>query len=158
MAPFLNLIATYPGYTFAGILLLVAGLAWWKGGAPERIVGALFGAAFLASVATDSPRVERYFHLETVTALIDLALLIALFVVARAANRRWTTVAASLQLLIVIAHAARAINVHQAAFIYMLMTAFWPILQMLVLLIGTILHWCRVSRHGAEPSWKSFSG
>lgn len=158
MAPFLNLIATYPGYTFAAVLLLIAGLAWWKGGAPERIVGALFGIAFLLSVATDSPRVERYFRLETVTALIDLALLIALFALARAANRRWTTVAAGLQLLVVIAHVARAINVQQAAFIYMLMTAFWPIIQMLVLLIGTVLHWRRVSRHGAEPSWKSFSG
>lgn len=158
MSPLLNLIATYPGYTFAAVLLLIAALAWWKGGVPERIVGALFCGAFVASVATDSPRVERYFHLETVTALIDLALLIALFVLARAANRRWTTVAASLQLLIVIAHVGRAINVHQAAFIYMLMTAFWPIVQMLVLLTGTILHWRRVSRHGAEPSWKSFSG
>lgn len=157
MAPVFNLIANYPGYTFDGVLLLIVGLAGWKGGAPERIAGMLFCAALLASIATDSPRVIRYFHVETVTAAIDLLLLIALVILARAANRRWTVVAASLQVLIVLAHAARAINAQQAAFVYMLMTAFWPILQMTVLAIGTLLHWRRRSRYGNDPSWKASS-
>lgn len=154
MAPLFHLITSYPAYTFACVLLLAVGFAWWKGGGPERVVGLLFLAAFLVSLVTDSPAMVQYFRVELAAALIDLALLTALTLVARAANRRWTVVAAGLQFLILAAHAARSINIRQAAFVYMVMTAIWPILQILLLLIGTVLHRRRVLRVGDDPSWK----
>jgi hypothetical protein len=156
VAPILQFIASYPAYTFACVLLLAVGFALWKGGGPERVVGLLFLTAFLASLVTDSPAMVQYFAVELVAALIDILLLVALALLARAANRRWTVVAAGLQLLILAAHAARAINIRQAAFVYMVMTAVWPILQILLLAIGTVLHWRRMSRNGDDPAWKPF--
>ena len=156
MAPILHFVATYPAYGFACVLLFAVGFAWWKGGGPERTVGLLFLAAFLASLATDSPAMVQYFKVELIATAIDIVLLSALTLVARAANRRWTVVAAGLQLLILAAHAARAINIRQAAFVYMVMTAIWPILQILLLVTGTILHSRRVLRMGTDPSWKPF--
>ena len=117
----------------------------------------MFLIAWLASIATDSPDSLRYRNVEIAYAAIDTILLICLLLVARRANRRWPVVAASLQLLIVLAHAARAINPPQIAFVYMVMTAVWPFLQLMVLAAGTILHWRRTAVLGAVPSWSTFS-
>lgn len=142
---------------FLGLLSVTCLFALWRGGGPERAIAALFLVAWLASIATDSPVPVRYYGVELNYLVIDSLLLIGLLAVARHANRSWPTVATSLQALIVLAHVARAVNPHQLAYVYMIMTAAWPFLQLLVLIVGTALHWRRTAIHGAEPSWTNFS-
>jgi hypothetical protein len=140
---------------FLSLLLATCLLALWRGGGPERAIAALFLIAWLASIATDSPVPLRYYGVEVNYLVIDSLLMLALLAVSRRANRAWPTVATSLQALIVLAHLARAITPHQVAFVYMVMTAAWPFLQLLVLTAGTAFHWRRTVIHGAEPSWTS---
>jgi len=142
---------------FAGLVAVSCGLAFWRGGGPERLVAALFLIAWLASIASNTPAPLRYHSVEIAFAVIDTVLLIGLLLVASRANRRWPSVAAGLQLLIVLAHAARAINPLQIAVVYMIMTAVWPFLQLLLLLGGTVLHWRRTAVLGAVPSWSPSS-
>jgi len=149
--------ALYLFLTFATLVGVALALAWWKGGAPERIAAGMFLIAWQVSIATDSPFPIRYRGVQLNYLLIDLALLIGLLLLARAANRRWTVLATSLQGLIVLAHLARAVSPHQWAIVYMIMTAFWPYLQLLVLIAGTVTHWRRRTVLGTVPSWSSFS-
>lgn len=151
-----------PFFIFAGLLSVVCLFAWWRGGGPERAIALMFLIAWFLSVVTDSPDLMaleplriRYLGIELVYLGIDTLLFVGLLVVSRRANRVWPVAAASLQALLVLAHIARAINPHQVGFVYMVMTALWPILQLFLLTTGTALHWRRTATRGAEPSWLS---
>jgi uncharacterized integral membrane protein len=117
----------------------------------------MFLIAWLASLATSTPFPQRYHGVAYHTLVIDTLLLIGLFVVSRRANRAWPVVATSLQALIVLAHVARMMSAHELAFVYMVMTASWPIIQIFVLIAGTGFHWRRTATLGAEPSWTNSS-
>lgn len=140
---------------FVGLLAGAFLFAWWRGGGPERVVATMFVAAWLATTATKLPAEINRLTVAYHTLAIDTLLLIGLLAVARRANRIWPVAAASLSLLIVLAHLARMINTHQFRFVYIVMTEFWPYLQLLLLIAGTALHWRRAATRGAEPSWRS---
>ncbi|WP_404333600.1 hypothetical protein AB2M62_10710 [Sphingomonas sp. MMS12-HWE2-04] len=142
---------------FAALIVFACGLAWWRGGAPERAAAGMFLIAWLASIATDGPTATRYRGVQINYLLIDFALLLGLLMLARFANRRWPVLAASLQMLIVLAHVARALSPHQVALVYMIMTTVWPYVQLFLLLGGIVLHWRRTAILGAVPSWSSSS-
>lgn len=148
-------VALYLFLCFVALVSIACGLAWWRGGAPERIAAGMFLIAWLVSIATDSPIATRYRGVQINYLLIDFALLLGLLALTRFANRRWPVVAASLQMLIVLAHVARALSPHQWALVYMIMTAVWPFVQLFVLVGGTVLHWRRTAILGAVPSWSS---
>lgn len=144
--------AFYLFLAFAILVGIALGVAWWKGGVPERIASGMFSIAWLASMATDSPYAVRYREVQINFLLIDLALLVGLLLLTRATHRRWTVLATSLQSLIVFAHLARAISPHQWALVYMIMTTVWPYLQLLVLIGGTVTHWRRSAVLVSAPS------
>jgi hypothetical protein len=145
-------VAFYLFLAFAILVGVALGVAWWKGGAPERIASGMFSIAWLASMATDSPYAIRYREVQLNFLLIDLALLIGLLLLTRATHRRWTVLATSLQSLIVFAHLARVISPHQWALVYMIMTTVWPYLQLVVLIGGTVTHWRRTAVLANAPS------
>ena len=140
-------------FIFVGLLSATCLFALWRGGGPERAIAALFSIAWLASIVTDSPKPLRYHGVEVNYLVIDSLLLVGLLAVSRRANRAWPVVATSLQALIVLAHVARAITPHEVAFVYMIMTAAWPFIQLFVLTGGTAFHWRRTAINGAEASW-----
>lgn len=140
---------------FIGLLLIGCLYAYWRGGGPERAVAAMFFVAWAVSTTITMWTGLRYHQLAYFTLTIDTLLLIGLLAVTRRANRAWPVVVTSLQVLIVLAHGARVINQHQLHIVYIVMTEFWPYLQLAVLIAGTALHSRRVATHGAEPSWKS---
>ena len=146
-----------PFYIFLGLFSATCLFAWWRGGGPEQAIAAMFSIAWLASLALRTPFPQRYHGVAYQTLVIDMVLLVALLVVTRRANRAWPVVATGMQALIVLAHLARMISPHEVAFVYMVMTAAWPVIQLFVLIAGTAFHWRRTAIHGAEPSWTSFS-
>lgn len=140
---------------FIGLLLGGCLYAFWRGGGPERAVAWMFLAAWAISTTITMVTGLRYHQLAYFTLTIDILLLIALLAVTRRANRVWPVLVMSLQVLIVLAHGARVINRHQLYIVYIVMTEFWPYLQLAALIVGTALHSRRVATHGAEPSWKN---
>lgn len=142
---------------FVGYFLSVCGFAFWKGGAPERLVAGSFLIAWILSVAVSPAKGVRFEEIEVGILLVDLLLLGFLLAIALRANRRWPIVTASLQIVIVLAHAAKALDPRliQAAYAYI--TESWPILQITVLAIGTELHRRRRMREGTVRSWSTSS-
>ncbi|MCP3730360.1 hypothetical protein M9978_07950 [Sphingomonas sp. MG17] len=142
---------------FVAYFLLVSGFAFWKGGAPERFVAGSFLTAWVLSIALSPAKDVRFQTVEVGILAIDLTLLVVLTGVALRANRRWTIVTAGLQLVIVMAHLAKAADPRliQAAYAYI--TESWPILQITVLAVGTELYRCRRRCEGSVRSWSRSS-
>jgi hypothetical protein len=140
---------------FVGLLVLSFALAWWKGGAPERIVASTFLTAWLASVALYASDANRYASIDWFGPAMNGVMAVILLEVARRANRGWPIVVASLQLLILLAQVGRSVRPNWIWQVYLLMTSVWPYLQLLVLLTGTIFHWRREILQGPVCSWSS---
>lgn len=140
---------------FIGLLSGACLFAFWRGGGPERAVAWMFLAAWTVSTMQTMLTGLRYQNLAWFTLAVDIMLLIGLLVVMRRANRAWPVVVSSLQVLVVLAHGARVFNPHQFRMVYIMMTEFWPYLQLIILIVGTFLHWRRTATAGAEPSWKA---
>jgi hypothetical protein len=141
---------------FVAFVLLLFGtffLAWWKGGAPERIAASMFLIAWLVSVALYASDIGRYANTSWIGPTLQVSLAIGLFFVARFANRSWPMLATSLQLLIILAMIGRRLRPEWMWQVYMLMIAAWPYLQLAVLLAGVLFHWRREVLNGPEPSW-----
>lgn len=138
---------------FAVLVFGAFGLAWWRGGAPERVVATLYAAAWLITLVVDPADGARWWSIEVQFVVIDIVLLIALVLVALRANRYWPMWAASLQIMILLAHVAKGLNPNLFRFVYMVMTTSWPVFQLLLLIVGTLAVWRRRSRGQDVSSW-----
>ncbi|MDK2768465.1 MAG: hypothetical protein KYX69_12195 [Sphingomonas sp.] len=138
---------------FVALLLFSTGFAVWKGGAPERIAAGLYWTAWLATLLANPVAMNRWRTIEIGYLLIDLCLLVALTLLALRANRHWPMAAASLQLIIVIGHFAKALDPTLLGSAYAIMSVFWPYLQLIILAVGTRVYWRRVRIQGAAASW-----
>ncbi|WP_375397486.1 hypothetical protein [uncultured Sphingomonas sp.] len=141
--------------TFVALLASSVGLAGWKGGAPERVVGFMFLTAWLISVALFRD-LNRYVSADWISFGINLALALGLFCVALIANRSWPMLVSSLQWMIILAQLGRRVGPNWMWQVNMVMNAAWPYFQVMILLTGTIFHWRREARSGKEPSWSPY--
>ncbi len=142
---------------FVALLLVSTGFAIWKGGTPERIAAGLYWTAWLTTLLANPVAMNRWRNVEIGYLLIDLCLLLALLFLALRANRHWPMTAASLQLIIVIGHAAKAIDPTLLGSAYAIMSVFWPFLQLIILAGGTWMYWRRTRIQGGVASWSSSS-
>lgn len=127
-------------WTFAGLLVSACFLATARGGRSERLIALLFVAAWFGSIAVERPFIERYATLQIATMGIDLLLFAALLMIALTSQRYWPMALVSLQAIILIAHLVKLIDPHLIRAAYERMTIVWPMLQVLILIGGTILH------------------
>lgn len=143
---------------FYGTLALVALLALWKGGAPERagvalllgmlalnLIGRLFGPPVYASV-------------DLLALADDFAGFVGFAWLAYHARRFWPIWAAALQLLSLAGHFARAFEQKTGSLVYALMKSGPTYLLFLILLAGTLLHWRRVVRRRQANSSRTSDG
>lgn len=138
---------------FVALFVSAIIFAFWKGGAPERCVAVAFWIASLLTL-TVAPTIERRFRtVEVGILIVDLLLLVVLLWVALFANQRWTLVAASLQIMIIMGHSAKAVYPDLPRSVYNVVTEFWPFLQLTVLVIGAEAHRRRKKREGYVRSW-----
>lgn len=137
---------------FMILLFLVAAYAQWRGGAPERIAAiclvlAMIGT-FWAGLSNPSYRGVQWDML-----LIDFALLLALSILAGAADRFWPIWLAAFQLVAVAAHGVTAYNPE------ILPVAYWWIVgkiaypMVAILAIGTRRHHRRTLGGVQEYAW-----
>jgi hypothetical protein len=143
-------------YLFVSIQVATSAYALWRGGAPERIVGALMPIAFIGTVAFQSQFPVRFHGVELGIFIVDCALLIALLAVALRAERYWPIWMTGLQAVAVAAHLATMVS-PVMPIAYALMLSFWTFPMMAILVAGTWRHRRRMAVRGADRSWSSFS-
>lgn len=127
--------------------------AFMRGGAPERIVAALFPAAAAISVVWGRRIADLFVTPAYGLLAVDAALLLALTAVALKANRNWTMTAAAMQLIMVSVHLARILNPDTIRPVYTVMLALWSWPMVMLLASGTYQHQQRVKRNGRDRSW-----
>lgn len=137
--------------------LLTSGYAWWKGGAPERIVALLMLAAYALSMAVQSQFSNRFYGVEAGIFLVDGVMLLALLAVALRAERFWPIWMTGLQAVAVAAHLAKMVSPAVMPVAYATMLAFWSFPMMAILVIGTYRHSRRMAALGADRSWSDSS-
>lgn len=142
---------------YLSLLAICAIYALRRGGAPEKATA----IAIILMVASD-PLVHfvtptRYTRLDPGHLVIDGLALLAFLAIALRANRYWPLWVSALQLIAVVAHVARLIDVeiHKAA--YGLMQVLWSYPMLILLALGTRAHQARLRRCGVDRSWSSSS-
>lgn len=111
--------------------------AWRFGGGPERTV-----AAMLAVAASLDPLLHLLFRLDFLRVdpthlIISVMLLGGILVVAMKVIRLWPLWLAAVQVLIVGAHVAKAMDAQIDPVIYAVMTVLWGYISLLILIFAT---------------------
>lgn len=144
-------------YLFISMQLATSAYALLRGGAPERIVGALMPAAYIGTVVFQSQFPVRFHGVELGIFIVDCAMLAALLAVALRAERFWPIWMTGLQAVAVAAHLAKMANPAVIPWAYAAMLSFWSYPMMAMLVIGTWRHRRRMAERGADRSWSSSS-
>lgn len=142
---------------FVTLLLAALVYALRKGGGPEKAVAAIVIAMALADQALHLFVPAQFLSVDTGHLMIDLVAATATMIVALTAYRFWPMIAAALQILPLLAHTTRAIDIslHPVAYLTMQVAASWLLPP---LLIGaTWRHRRRLARLGNYRSWVDFS-
>ncbi|GAW41534.1 hypothetical protein SH203_01942 [Brevundimonas sp. SH203] len=124
-----------------GFLIVVALLAFWRGGGWERAVASVLGLAWLLTALGPFDHRETPWMAVVADGMVFLFLLYA----ALRSGRRWTQAAAGFQLLILATHYAFASNRALEQWAYVSAYYVWNIAVIAALLTGVI--W-----RGRQPS------
>jgi hypothetical protein len=121
-------------------LLVSCVIAWFRGGDPEKKAAImLFLAALLSWIVVE--RGENMFsHVEWRLFLVDLALAIALLVLAISADRYWPMWLTAFQIVSLLMHPAFGLSQSKMAFAYAIAAIAWSYPMLMILIVGTIRH------------------
>ena len=138
-------------------LFCACAFAWRRGGGPERFSAVTMALMFaidpLYHVLWGNFTVYKYLNIGHFA--IDSAAMVALLTIALKANRRWTIVMASVQILAVLSHFLRFIMPEMNPFVYAVFSRVPSYLQIVLLFLGAERHRRRVRRIGNYPSWQT---
>lgn len=138
---------------FYVVLIAALGYVLRRGGAPERIVAALFVVAAVATSIVPFDYKSTFHILNWGVLAVDLTLFACLLLVALRANRFWPIWLAAFQLVELGIHGVRAYDANLWAIVYGRAIGLIAYPMMLLLVIGTNRHRQRVMMSGAESAW-----
>jgi hypothetical protein len=142
---------------FNALLVFCCGYAFLRGGAPERIAAAIF------VVGTALTRIDTLYFgrgfgaIEVGVLAVDLGCLVAFLVLALRAERFWPLWLAALQVIGTAGHAVKLLAADMIPWGYAFLLAAGSYPMLLLIALGTYRHQQRLARHGADPSWSTFS-
>lgn len=126
-----------------------------KGEEPERLVASILITATLLDIGNHALLGNpEFFSLNPGHLVIDVWTLIALMWVSLRANRGWPMWVTSAQLIVIMAHAAKLIDLSLVRYGYFAMTQLPVSIQIAGLLAGTIAHTRRTERVGRYHAWR----
>ena len=139
---------------FLTLLFLATFYALRKGGGPERAMACILIAMLAADQALQLFMPALFTVLDAGHLAIDLAAATATLVLALAAHRFWPLAAAAFQILPLLAHFSRAVDlsVHPIAYLSMQVFASWLLPPLLAL--ATWRHRKRLQLCGSDRSWR----
>jgi hypothetical protein len=139
---------------FAAAFLACFAYVFSAGGRPERAAIIAQLVALLLSLIAISFRSIPIRGLPIALALVDVALAVALTMLALKANRLWPIVLAGMQVATIFAHLARLLSFPLPAAGYVIFVQFWSWPMLMVTAIGAFRHHRRTMRLGEERDWK----
>lgn len=139
---------------FLTLLFLATFYALRKGGGPERAMAFILIAMLAADQLLHLVVPARFTTLDAGHLAIDLAAAAATLALALTAHRFWPLAATALQILPMLAHFSRAVDlsVHPIAYLSMQVFASWLLPPLLVL--ATWRHRKRLQFCGNDRSWR----
>ena len=146
-------------FLFLGLLLLTGVYALARGGPPERASALLQLGAFAADELVHRLVDGRaYTALAAGSALVDLALLVALIVLASRSTRHWPLWVAGWQLAAIVAHIAKLVDPSMQATGYAIQLQIWAYPMLLATGAGAWRYHARRRAGVIEPDWKTLDG
>ena len=140
---------------YMSLWFIATGYAVLRGGEPER-AGAACLAWLTAGTFIFRPFVKmNLVSLDLGTFAVDAIALVALLVLALQANRSWPLWACSAQLIAVLAHIIRSVEVEIAPGAYATMIKAPSYIQCITLIIGTMAYRRALRRIGSVASWRT---
>lgn len=127
------------------VLLLVCGMAIWRGGPVERRIAAVVAVAWVGSILLDD---DASSGVQYRLFAIDCVLAVWLVAEAALSRRIWPAFAAAAQLMIVMTHVAFAVNARIVQEGFFSAYYIWSYLVLLALAIGVLT--ARPGRIGAS--------
>jgi hypothetical protein len=143
-------------FIFYGALLPSSIFAVWRGGTPEKIIGAILMCAAASTSMIPFRDGVTFTYVNWPALYIDLALLLILTAVAARADRYWPGWMAGLQLLTIGVHAVRAYDPHIVPIAYARIAGEISYPMLVILIIGTFRHHRRTLVTGPEAAWSRF--
>lgn len=137
---------------YLGLLTFNCAYALVRGGAPERIGVLILLTGIAASVATPKASVWRHQHVEIGLLIVDVAMLLAIVLLARRAQRYWPMWWGGLKLCAIIVHFMMLAPLLRP-WSYAVASAAISFPAPLLIAIGAFRHRIRVKRYGNDPSW-----
>lgn len=136
------------------LLAVALGYAFWRGGAPERAMAALWLCLAIADPLLHLMAPLEYRVVDIGHLIIDLTGFSVATCIALTAYRFWPLLVAVLHFLPLLAHLSRSVDLdmHPAAYLIMQVGSYWLLAPLLV--AGTWAHHRRLRLHGSDPSWQ----
>lgn len=142
-------------HLFVFLLFICCGYAMLRGGPPEKAAGILQFAAYAIGLPVHlTARKLGYVTLEMSTFGIDLALLLALAVLAHKSTRFWPLWLAAWQFATVLAHLAKLMNPEILPAGYAIQAELWAYPMLCMTVAGTVRHRLRLAAGNPDPAWK----
>ncbi len=140
-------------YLYLILLIWTVGYAWWRGGAPERLVASLIAAAVVASAIALSFSQRVFGSKEVGLFAVDLTLCVAVVLVALHAERFWPLWLSALLILSVLLQLAIWYAPHYYRVIYLILHALSAYPTLILVMLGTVRHRYRKTHLGFDPPW-----
>ena len=141
---------------FSRLLLCLSILfAARKGDEPERMVAIILVATFVFDIANHLIFGDpTWFEVNPGHFVIDLWAFLTMTWVALKANRGWPLWISATQLIVVMAHFAKLLEIDEARRSYWIMTQLPQLAQFVGLIMGTWAHVLRQQRIGRYAAWR----
>jgi hypothetical protein len=139
---------------FLSLFFAVTLYALFRGGAPERSVAWVYLSMWMVEQILHTLTPPEYAGMDPWHLAVALILWIAFLAIALRAKRIWPLWIVSLETIVLIAHAAKFmdVSIHPRAYLTMQVASSYPIL--IALAVGTYQHQRRLKANGTDPSWR----
>lgn len=142
-------------WLYRAAIIAILAFALRKGEEPERLVSGIIIATAAADVLNHATFGDpAFFALNPGHLVIDMWALLGMLWVALRANRGWPLWACSAQIIVVLAHTSKLIDLSLVRFGYFAMTQLPVAIQITALLVGTRAHLRRKERIGQYHAWR----
>lgn len=136
---------------FWPILAVAVGAALRWGGKAERRAALIYAAACCLEVLLWSSITSRWSHIEIGVAIVDVGLAIGLTVLTIRYGLIWLYAVTAIQILMALSHVIKLILPNISRMTYSILDGAGGYPQVLLLILGTVLHVCGMRRR-RQPS------